>query len=119
MKGIVTLCGSVRFKNHFDVVNRELTLASYIVLQPGIWEHKWLHDPENNAELTKDGLDRLHCDKINMSDSIVVINLGGYIGKSTSAEIDFAERSGKNIFWFEINPFLPERKSWEVLLIAK
>src|SRR5437879_5303896 len=85
-RGIVTLCGSVRFKDEFVQANRELTLAGWIVLAPGVFEHDWLHKPENNAELRKDGLDKLHCEKIDLSDSILVLNKDGYVGKSTQRE---------------------------------
>jgi len=101
---IVTLCGSVRFRELFDFANRDLTLAGYIVLQPGVWEHDWLHKPEHNAELRKDGLDSLHCDKIRISDMIGVINPNHYLGKSTSKEIQFAESIHKPIFWLEGQP---------------
>ena len=111
MKGIVTLCGSVRFKTEFEKANRELTLAGFVVLAPGVFEHEWLHKPENNAELTKDGLDKLHCEKIAMSDYIVVLNKGQYAGKSTKGEVLYAQSIGfdsetdypekKGIFWLE------------------
>jgi hypothetical protein len=110
-KGIVTLCGSVRFRSEFERANRELTLAGFIVLAPGVFEHDWLHKPENNAELTKDGLDKLHCEKIAMSDYVAVINKGQYCGKSTKGEILYAQFIGfdsetdypekKGIFWLE------------------
>ena len=44
-------------------------------------------------------LDALHREKITMSDSIFVINVDGYTGKSTKAEIEFAEKHGKRIYW--------------------
>jgi len=113
MRGIVTLCGSVRFKDVFDKVNRELTLAGYVVLQPGIWEHARLH--ETYAEEEKNKLDELHLDKINMSDSIVVINVGDYVGRSTMQEIMFAKKRGKSIFWVNTREDSKET-SWRKML---
>ena len=106
-RGIVTLCGSVRFKDEFVQANRELTLAGWIVLAPGVFEHDWLHKPENNAELRKDGLDKLHCEKIDLSDSILILNKDGYIGKSTQREYEYAIDHDKIVFW--LNP--PEFES--------
>jgi len=91
---IVTLCGSVRFKEEYDRANESFTLAGWVVLSCGVFNHEWLHRPENNAELLKDGLDSLHKDKIAMSDLVYVINKGGYVGKSTASEIAYATKLG-------------------------
>ncbi len=104
MKGIITLCGSTRFKDDFERWNERFTLEGYIVLAPGFFNHEWLHQAENNAELTKEGLDELHKEKIAMSDSVFVINRGGYIGKSTLSEIAYALRIGKPVAYMEKLP---------------
>ena len=36
---VITLCGSTRFKQEFEQIARELTLAGHIVLMPGIFAH--------------------------------------------------------------------------------
>ena len=46
-------------------------------------------------------LDNMHKRKIDMADSIYVINVGGYIGESTRSEIDYATRHGKEILYLE------------------
>ena len=117
MKGVVTLCGSVRFKDSFDKINKELTLGGFVVLQPGVWEHEWLHKNENNAELTKKGLDGLHCEKILMSHAIIVINVNGYIGLSTKREIEYAKKNDKLVYdladyWKLLH--WPEMSSWSI-----
>ena len=99
---IVTLCGSVRFREDFERENERLTLAGHIVLSVGCFDHAWLHRPENNAELAKDGLDALHKDKIAMSDWVRVLNRGGYVGKSTRAEIEYAEARGIPVQYMEV-----------------
>ncbi len=43
------------------------------------------------GNVTKDVLDELHKRKIDMSDEILVLNVGGYIGNSTRSEIAHAE----------------------------
>lgn len=94
---IVTLCGSTRFKEDFERVNRELTLAGDIILSPGVFGHA-------GDTFTKDQkkmLDELHKQKIDMSDAIFVINKGGYIGDSTRSEIEYAKKTGKLITYLE------------------
>ena len=42
-------------------------------------------------------LDNLHREKIEMSDAIFVVNVDGYIGESTSDEIEYAKSNGKTV----------------------
>jgi hypothetical protein len=46
-------------------------------------------------------LDDMHKRKIDMADSIFVINVGGYIGDSTRSEIEYAKAHGKTIEYLE------------------
>ena len=46
-------------------------------------------------------LDDMHKRKIDMSDSIYVINFGGYIGQSTHSEIEYAKANGKEVRYLE------------------
>ena len=39
LASVVTICGSTRFRDEIAEVNRELTLAGYIVLAPGVFGH--------------------------------------------------------------------------------
>ena len=55
---------------------------------------------EINAD-TKKMLDKMHKQKIDMSDEILVINLDGYIGDSTKSEIEYALKNGKNVMYLE------------------
>ena len=43
----------------------------------------------------------MHKQKIDMSDEIYVINVGGYIGESTKSEIEYAKEKGKGISYRE------------------
>jgi hypothetical protein len=43
----------------------------------------------------------MHKRKIDMADSIFVINVGGYIGDSTRSEIEYAKAHGKTIEYLE------------------
>ena len=95
---VITLCGSTKFKDDFFKVAAQLSLNGHIVLMPCIFMHA------DNIELTAEQaiqLDNLHKQKINMSDAIIVINKGGYIGESTYGEIDWASKMGKQIDFLE------------------
>lgn len=97
---IITICGSVIFEEYFRIVNAELTIRGHIVLAPGIFNHNLLHKPHHVAETTKAKLDLLHKDKIEMSDAIFVIDVAGYTGDSTKAELNYATEQGKVIYWW-------------------
>ena len=94
---VITLCGSIRFKNEFMKVQEELTLDGNIVFTPNFFNNL---KGEINAE-TKKMLDEMHRQKIDMSKEIYVINCGGYIGESTKSEIEYAKANGKKISYLE------------------
>lgn len=94
---VITLCGSIRFKNEFMKVQEELTLDRNIVFIPNFFNNL---KGEINAE-TKKMLDEMHRQKIDMSNEIYVINCGGYIGESTKSEIEYAKANGKKISYLE------------------
>ncbi len=54
---------------------------------------------EDIDEKTKKMLDEMHKQKIHTSEEIYVINVGGYIGESTKAEIEYAKAKSKEIFY--------------------
>ncbi|SDB33931.1 hypothetical protein [Eubacterium oxidoreducens] len=56
---------------------------------------------EGTLTKTKEMLDDMHKRKIDMADSIYVINVGGYIGESTRSEIEYAKAYGKKIIFLE------------------
>lgn len=91
---VVTLCGSTRFKDEFERAARDETLAGRIVLTVGMFGHR---EGLDMAGPVKAGLDELHLRKIDISDEILVLNVGGYVGESTRREIAYAERTGKAI----------------------
>jgi hypothetical protein len=101
---IICLCGSTRFYRAFQEANYELTIQGCIVLSVGFF----MHSPEaNHAEHVgctpeqKIELDKLHLCKIDLADSVFVLNVGGYIGESTSKEIAYAKKTGKPVTYLE------------------
>lgn len=96
---VITLCGSTRFKEQFLEAQKRLTLAGNIVISVGLFGHSG--DNEVWSDGTKEMLDDMHKRKIDMADSIYVINVGGYIGESTRSEIEYAKKNGKAIEYLE------------------
>ena len=94
---VITLCGSTRFKDDFERINKELTLAGNIVISVGAFGHAG----DTFTEEQKVMLDDIHKRKIDMADAIYVINKNGYIGSSTKSEIQYALRLGKQIIYME------------------
>lgn len=103
---IVTLCGSTKFKKEFLEVQKKLTLLGYIVISVGLFGHSgdnevWENMDEGTLTKTKSMLDDMHKRKIDLSDMIYVINVGGYIGESTRSEIEYAICTGKEVRYLE------------------
>lgn len=95
---IITLCGSIKFKDEFLKVQEKLVLEKNIVFTPNFFSN--ISKEEISLE-TKKMLDKMHKQKIDMSDEIYVINPGGYIGESTRSEIEYAKSKGKKITYLE------------------
>lgn len=90
---LVTVCGSTRFRREMAAANRELTLAGYIVLAPGVFAHDGDHIDRDQ----KTRLDQLHFAKIDLATWVYVVDPGGYVGESTRREIAYATRTGKPV----------------------
>ena len=103
---VITLCGSTRFKDEFLEAQKRLTLEGNIVISVGLFGHSgdnevWENMDEGALTKTKEMLDDIHKRKIDMSDEIFVINVGGYIGESTRSEIEYAKATGKTVRYLE------------------
>ena len=110
---VITLCGSTRFKEQFIEAQKRLTLEGNIVISVGLFGHSgdsevWDGMDEGTLSKTKEMLDDMHKRKIDMADSIYVINVGGYIGESTKSEIEYALVHGKTVEYLE--PMDTERR---------
>ena len=96
---IITLCGSTKFKEKYLKVQKKLTFEGKIVLScGGVFPHV------DGLQITNEQghmLDELHLRKIDLSDSIYVVNVGGYIGESTKKEIEYAKKNNKAIHYDE------------------
>ena len=93
---VVTLCGSIRFFREMQEIAMELeTKHGYCVLSP-VRGNGTL--PDKNA-LEK--LAEAHYRKIDLSDAVYIVNIGGYIGESVSKELQYAREHGKEIMFHE------------------
>lgn len=109
---IITLCGSTRFKREFFNWAKRLTYEGHIVLMPFIFGHCG----DAVTDKTKEMLDKLHLDKIKMSNEIHVICPDHYIEESTSREIAYAKKQGIKIVKYFVphcfGTWEPEDTSW-------
>lgn len=89
---IITICGSVRFRDEM--------LEFRDALMPDTWamlpENMEVDIQKIDAEV-KAKMDSLHFRKIELSDEVFVMNVGGYIGHSTAKEIQYARSLGKPV----------------------
>ena len=95
---IITICGSTKFKDEMINTAKELTLNGIIVLMPFVFAHCG----DSITDEQKLLLDKLHFQKIEMSDVIFVVNVNNYIGESTKREIEYAKKLGKNNYIFSL-----------------
>lgn len=104
---IICLCGSTRFKDAFDDANYHETMKGKIVLSVGFFMHASGNRHGENIGATpkqKIALDELHKRKIDLADEVLILNVGGYIGKSTQSELDYAKAHSKAIRFLEPQP---------------
>lgn len=95
---IVCLCGSARFVDAWQQATRQEGLAGHIVLSLGVMIQTGDVAVPEGPE--KELLDELHLRKIDLADEILVLDVDGYTGPSTMAEMEYASDLGKPIrFW--------------------
>ena len=98
MGKIVCLCGSTKFKESFEKATLNESLKGNIVLSVCCFSH---YDKIEWTEEIKKLFDKLHLEKIDLANEILVLNVGGYIGESTSEEIKYAKKQNKKIRYLE------------------
>lgn len=102
---IVCLCGSTRFSKEFREANLRETLAGNIVLTIGCDMRSdaelFAGKEESELKAIKTALDLLHFSKIELADEVLILNVGGYIGESTSNELKVAQAHGKTVRYLE------------------
>lgn len=92
---VVTICGSMRFAKEMQKVAVKLEAEDgYCVIQ-------CVYDVANITQGEMANITNAHWKKIDISDAIYVLNVGGYIGDSTKNEINYAISKGKEIIYHE------------------
>lgn len=94
---VVVLCGSSRFRDAFQRAFYEEEHAGRVCLTISCFKD----DPCCKDERSHAERDAQHRAKIDMADTVCVLNVGGYIGDSTRAEILYARSRGKHIRYLE------------------
>ncbi len=98
---IICLCGSSRFIFYFATLAWELEKQGAITLGLHLLPENYSAEaiPDHLAEYegVAERMDALHLRKIDLADEVFVINVDGYIGKSTANEIKYATELGKPI----------------------
>ena len=94
---VITVCGSLRFKKEMMEISEKMELQGNCMLTP-IYPTKDDKDAYTDEEVIM--LDKMHKEKIKLSDAILVVNVNNYIGSSTKSEIEFAKEIGKEIIYY-------------------
>ncbi len=91
----VTLCASMRFA-------REMQEIAWLLETRRHWNVLQCVDTPPGTPVSPEDLEaltRAHFRKIDLSDGIYVVDIGGYIGESVKREIEYAREKGKEVFF--------------------
>ena len=91
----LTICGSMRFENQMRQIAWELEVNQGMNVLQCIYS-------ESEEPVTEEQIKQLaaaHFRKIDLSDGIYVVDIGGYIVESVKAEIAYAEERGKEVLF--------------------
>ena len=93
---IVTICGSLKFQKEMMFVAQRLSLKGICVLTPAYPVIKDLNISDEQLKFLKEE----HLRRIELADSIFVINKDDYLGESTLIEIEHAKKLKKEIKYY-------------------
>ena len=91
----ITICGSIKYYETMLDLGLKLQLKGNVVLLP-------IFNPNSNITISKEEkelLDKIHKEKIKMSDEVYIVNENN-IGESTRSEIEFAKKLNKKINYY-------------------
>ena len=102
---IITLCGSQKFVKEIQEMEAKLTLEGNIVFSLGVFAKTSDEEGKPDCRIISkeqwDNVEKVHLQKILLSNAIFVTNVDGYIGDATRDEIEFAKSHGKEIMYLE------------------
>lgn len=94
---IITICGSLKFQKEMMEITEKMELEGNCMLSV-VYPTKEDKDAYTEEELSM--LDKMHKEKIKLSDAVFIVNVNGYIGSSTKSEIEFAKSLGKEVIYY-------------------
>lgn len=94
---IITMCGSLKFQKEMMELAEKMELEGNCMLVP-----IYPTNPDKDAYTEEEAevLDKMHREKIKISDAILVVNVNNYIGSSTKSEIEYAKSLNKEIIYY-------------------
>lgn len=95
---IITICGSMKFVREMMEISEKVELQGNVVLMPIYNPSRPNKEAFTNEEVLI--LDKLHRERIKLSDAILVVNVNGYIGSSTKSEIEYAKSLNKEVIYY-------------------
>jgi hypothetical protein len=111
--GKITLCGSTKFKDEYELWNKRLSLAGFLVYSVAGFGHSG----DTFTAEEKIRLDEIHMAKIDQSHAIVVVG-DGYVGESTLSEIKHALSTNKRVYSTTHRLKIDDRKEGEGVKLA-
>ena len=106
---VIVLCGSSKFVDIMAVVawlleRDEGAITMSLHLLPYWYCREDVPDHLAEQEGVSEAMDNLHLRKIDLADSVFIVNVDDYIGESTHREIEYALMLKKPIRWFNSDP---------------
>jgi hypothetical protein len=101
---VICLVGSTRFYRAFMRVAYDAELAGEITVGPAFSPEVGPDDHGGEVAITrrqKRAVDAAFANKIAMADEVLVLNVGGYVGRSTLRDIERARALGRPVRWLE------------------
>ena len=95
---VIAVCGSLKYVKEMMEITEQMELQGNCMLVPIYNPNK----PNKDAFTPKEALmlDKMHKERIKLSNAILVVNVDGYIGSSTKKEIEFAKSLNKEIIYY-------------------
>ncbi len=94
---IITICGSLKYKDEIMKITEELTLQGNCILSIIYPAGRNISDYSMEE---REMFGAMHRERIRISDAILVVNIDDYIGESTRREIEFASFLNKEILYY-------------------
>lgn len=104
----ICLCGSTRFRDDYEAINRLLSKAGHVVYSVASFVH---HEDDITPDI-KETLDLVHLRKVQESELVVIVGEKdgeSYVGDSTRKELKWAQMIGVDaIRMRDADALLPE-----------